>query len=149
MTLVKWIPRTRPTERAYDAFDSMIQDLFTAPWNGAPALAANWLPATDVLEAPAHFTVKIDLPGMRREDIKISVQNETLSVTGSRDRETAESDKGYSRVERSFGAFTRTFQIPNSIDAKRIEAIYKDGVLTVTLPKSEESQPKQIEVRVQ
>ncbi len=149
MTLVKWTPRNRQTDRAYDAFDAMIQDLFTTPRSGSPALAANWLPATDVLEAAAHYTVKMDLPGVRRDDIKISIQNETLSVAGARDREAAETEKGYSRIERSSGSFTRTFQIPNSIDAKRIEAVYKDGVLTLTLPKSEDSRPKQIEVRVQ
>lgn len=149
MTLVKWTPRNRQVERVHDAFDAMLQDLFANTWGSPTELATDWLPSTDIVEADSHYTVKIDLPGMRREEIKVSVQNGTLTVSGSRSRDNAENTKGYSRFERSFGSFTRTFQVPNSIDAKRIEASYKDGVLHLTLPKSEDARPKEIEVRVQ
>lgn len=149
MTLVKWSPRSRQVERVHDAFDAMIQDLLSNTWGNPAELATDWLPSTDIVESDSHYAVKMDLPGMRRDEIKVSVQNGTLTVSGSRSRENTENAKGYTRFERSYGSFTRTFQVPNSIDAKRIEASYKDGVLSLTLPKSEEARPKEIEVRVQ
>lgn len=136
--------------QTHDTFDELVRGLFS---DFAGPLAGNvvnggWVPPTDIVEEEGRFVARIDLPGLGREDIKISVENETLTVKGERQRQAESKESGYRRFERSYGAFTRSFTIPNTIDAKRIEATYKDGVLTVVLPKSEESRPKMIDVKV-
>ncbi len=148
MTLVKCTPRTRQFDTTHESLDLMLRDLFEGPWFTGATVATDWVPATDVVEEPTKYTVSLDLPGMRREEIKISVENGTLTITGERKREVETKEKGYARYERAIGSFTRTFTLPTTIDGKRIEASYKDGVLAVTLPKSEEAHPKSIEVRV-
>jgi HSP20 family protein len=148
MTLVKWTPRNREMDTMYNTLDSMMRGFFDDRWLGAPALQSEWVPSTDIIEEENRYLVSLDLPGMLRENIKISVQNGTLSVRGERKNETKDSGKGYSRIERSYGTFMRTFTLPNTIDGKNIDASYKDGVLRLTLPKVEEARPKEIEVKV-
>jgi HSP20 family protein len=146
MALSKWNPRQR--DRMHDQFDAILQDFFSDPWFSSPALQSDWLPTTDVVETDDHFVVELDLPGMKREDIRISVQNGSLTVKGERRQSSDQSKNKYSRYERTYGAFTRTFQLPNTIDGNRIEASYKDGVLRLVLPKSEAARPREIEVKV-
>ena len=117
-------------------------------WSTGIGTAADWVPPTDVIEEPGRYLVTLDLPGMRREEIKISLESGTLTVTGERKREVEVAERGYSRYERAQGSFTRRFSVPETIDGKKIEAAYRDGVLTVILPKSEEARPKTIEVKV-
>ncbi|HKQ18524.1 MAG TPA: Hsp20/alpha crystallin family protein [Candidatus Eisenbacteria bacterium] len=146
MALVRWNPRHR--DRMHDQFDAMLQDFFSDPWSTSPALQADWLPTTDIVETDDRFVVELDLPGMKREEIKISVQNGSLTVKGERKQSSEQSKNKYSRYERSYGSFTRTFQLPNTIDGSRIEASYQDGVLRLVLPKSEAARPREIEVKV-
>ena len=148
MTLVRCNPRGRQLAGMHDSLDDMLRDFFVGPYSAGTTVAAGWSPATDVVEEPAKYVVTLDLPGMKREEIKISVENDTLAIQGERKREVESSEQGYSRYERAYGSFKRTFSLPKTIDGNRIEASYKDGILTVTLPKSEEARPKSIEVRV-
>ncbi len=109
---------------------------------------ADWAPAVDVAETPEAFVVKAELPEMKKEDIKVSVDGGQLRISGERAQEKEEKHKRYHRVERSYGSFSRSFGLPQNIDEAKLTAEYKDGVLTVNLPKSTPSKPKSLEVKV-
>jgi HSP20 family protein len=102
----------------------------------------------DVSEDREHFYVKAELPGMRKEDIEISLHNGALSISGERKAENTYENAETHRTERFFGRFQRSISLPSAIAADQVKAHYKDGVLTVTLPKTEEAKPKQIDVKV-
>lgn len=107
-----------------------------------------WTPAFDVYEEKDKYVVKAELPGMKREEITVSIQGGELVISGERKAETKEPGAEVYRAERYFGKFQRSVSLPTTISSKDVQAEYKDGVLTVTLPKSEEAKPKQIEVKI-
>jgi HSP20 family protein len=107
-----------------------------------------WSPALDVHDDKESFTVTLEAPGLKKEDFEISYHEGVLSIAGERKQETAAKERAYFRRERFFGRFSRSVSLPADVQADRITAAYKDGVLTVTLPKAEEAKPKQIEVSV-
>lgn len=108
-----------------------------------------WVPAVDVYQADNHALVlKVELPDVPREDIDLRVENDTLTISGQKHRDTSVKDEQYHRTERTFGAFSRTFTLPPTVDAGRIGAEYRNGVLSVTLPLREEAKPRQIQVTV-
>jgi HSP20 family protein len=109
----------------------------------------SWLPPVDIYETDAReIVLKADVPGLRREDLNLTVENSTLTIRGERRREEQVAESQFHRVERSHGAFSRSFTLPNTVDAARVKAEYRDGVLTVRLPVREESRPRQIQVEV-
>jgi HSP20 family protein len=107
-----------------------------------------WTPAFDVYEEKDNYVVKAELPGMKKEDINVAIQGRDLVISGERKSETKTEGTEIYRAERYFGKFQRAVTLPITVAAKDVHADYKDGVLTVTLPKSEEAKPKQIEVKV-
>jgi HSP20 family protein len=108
-----------------------------------------WIPPVDIYETDKHeLVLKVELPDVKREDIDLKVENSTLTVTGQKTMDKDVKESQYHRIERTFGAFTRTFTLPATVDTGRIGAEYKNGVLTVTLPVREEAKPKQIQVQV-
>jgi len=111
-------------------------------------LLSGWTPAFDVYEDKDNVYVRAELPGMRKEDIDLSLHNGTLSISGERKGEEKFKDTEVYREERFFGRFQRTITLPTPVAADKIKAQYKDGILSVTLPKSEEAKPKHIEVNV-
>ena len=104
-------------------------------------------PAMDVAEGDDSVTVKAELPGMNADDIHISVQGNTLSITGEKKEESEEKREGYYHSERRFGSFRRDLVLPADVDDDKIEAVYRDGVLTITMPKTEQAKAKAIEVK--
>jgi HSP20 family protein len=109
----------------------------------------SWIPAVDIYQTDNHTLVlKVELPDVVREDIDLRVENNTLTITGQKQRDKAVKEEQYHRIERTFGSFTRTFTLPPTVDAGKIEAEFKNGVLTVTLPLREEAKPRQIQVTV-
>ena len=108
-----------------------------------------WTPAVDVYEDENAFLIKIDLPEITRDDVKVSLNENTLSISGERRVENEQKKENYHRVERRYGQFYRSFTLPPNVDTGAIDAKFKDGVLRLTLPKKEETKPKQIEVNVQ
>ena len=108
-----------------------------------------WVPAVDVYEDKDKFSVKAELPGMKKEDLDIALQGNTLTISGERKHEEEKKEGENYRSERYFGRFQRSLTLPAPVDARKIQASYKDGILTITLPKSEEAKPKQIPVNVQ
>jgi HSP20 family protein len=107
-----------------------------------------WAPAVDIYETPNELVVKADLPDVDEKDIDVRVENNLLTIRGERKFEKSVSEENYLRVERTYGTFSRSFSLPNTVNAEKIGAEYKSGVLTVTLPKREESKPRQVKVTV-
>ena len=108
-----------------------------------------WAPAVDVYEDENAFLIKAELPEVNRDEVKVSLNENTLSISGERRVENEEKRENYHRVERSYGQFYRSFTLPPNVNAEAINAQFKDGVLRITLPKRDETKPKQIEVKVQ
>jgi HSP20 family protein len=141
MTLVRWNPVRELAAMEVDRLNRMFADFY-----GQPA-GSVWVPAVDVFESDTHeFVIKAELPDMKREDIAVTFEDGTLTLEGERKPEYATSKDRFHRIERQYGAFSRSFTLPSTVDASRITASYKDGVLTVRLPQREDARPKQIEV---
>ena len=110
---------------------------------------ADWAPVVDIYQTAEHeLVLQMEVPGVSRDEIDLRVENDVLTVRGQRPRPTTVSDDQYLRGERRFGAFNRSFRLPPVLDTGRVKAEYRDGVLTVTLPRKEEARPKQIKVDV-
>lgn len=109
---------------------------------------AEWAPLVDILEDDKEYLIKVELPEIPREAVKVSVENGTLTISGERRTEKEEKGRKYHRVERSYGRFERSFSIPDDAEADNVKAEFKDGVLRVHLSKSEKARPRQIEVKV-
>lgn len=126
-----------------------INRIFEDPLSILPATSffEGWEPALDVYEDKDKITVRAELPGMNQKDIQLSVEGNTLTISGERKREEERQEGSTFRSERFYGRFQRSITLPQPIDAAKVQAIYKDGVLTVACPKSEETKPKQIEVK--
>jgi HSP20 family protein len=141
--------KTMSTALTYDPFQGLrlfedaVTRLMSEPSTGRP-----WAPAVDILETEDAITLKADVPDVKIEDIDIRVENNTLTLKGHRKFEKDEKVKGYHRIERSYGEFVRTFALPNTVDSEKVAADYKNGVLSVVLPKKEAAKPKQIKVAV-
>jgi HSP20 family protein len=111
-------------------------------------LLGDWLPATDVQETEKEFLIKADLPEVAKNDVKVHLQDGVLTIEGERRREKEETKKTFHKMEREYGRFIRRFVLPTEVDAAKVQAEFKDGVLNVRLPKSEKATPKTIEVKV-
>lgn len=107
-----------------------------------------WEPSVDIAEDDKEWLVKADLPELKKEDVKLTVENGVLSITGERKFEKEEKNKKYHRVERAYGSFLRSFTLPEDVDGGKVTAEFKDGVLKVHLPKGEQAKPKTIDVKV-
>jgi len=107
-----------------------------------------WEPSVDISEDGKEWLVKADLPDVKKEDVKVTVENGVLTITGERKFEKEEKDKKYHRIERSYGNFLRSFTLPDAADGSKVNAEFKDGVLKVHLPKGEQARPKAVEVKV-
>jgi HSP20 family protein len=110
-------------------------------------LSSGWTPALDLYQNNDNVVAVVELPGMRKEDIEISFQDGTLTISGERKDETSP-ENGATRTERSTGKFRRSITLPTRVDVNKVNATYKDGVLTVTLPKAEDAKPKQIQINL-
>jgi HSP20 family protein len=133
---------------------STLQDQFNRLFNESfrhqaeESALTTWAPAVDIYETPNELVVKADLPDVNEKDIDVRVENNLLTIRGERKFEKSVSEENFLRVERTYGAFSRSFSLPNTVNAEAIGAEYKNGVLTVTLPKREESKPRQVKVTV-
>jgi HSP20 family protein len=124
-------------------FDSTFSDFARLP-----SVFSGWTPAVDLIENKDNVIVKAELPGMKREDIEVTLHEGALNIAGERKAEQKVEEGGLHRSERFFGRFQRTITLPAPVAVDKVKADYKDGILTVTLPKTEEAKPKQIDVSV-
>jgi HSP20 family protein len=128
-----------------------INHLFDAPFGELTRCGeffGGWAPALDLREDKDNLIATVELPGLKKEDIDVSVHEGVLSVTGERSREAQTEDAGIHRAERFYGRFHRTVSLPKPVKVEAIQAAYRDGLLTVTMPKTEEAKPRQIDVNV-
>jgi HSP20 family protein len=112
-------------------------------------LRGSWVPAVNILERQDAMVITADLPGLKAEDVEVTVEDGTLSIRGERKLEEVAEGETYHRVERLYGAFERTFTLPNSIDVEKIEARFSNGEMVLALPKREESKPRSVKIKVE
>jgi HSP20 family protein len=144
MALIKYSPFTdfEPFP-GLKSFEDTMTRLFTEPANGRP-----WVPPVDIVETENELIVKADVPDVKFEDIDVRLENGTLTLRGERKFEKTTDKGGYHRIERSYGSFDRSFTLPDTVEAEHVKADYKNGTVTITLPKKEIAKPRQIKVEV-
>jgi HSP20 family protein len=148
MALIRWEPA-----RELSSLQGEMNRLFSAFFDG-PGQVANsgagvvnrWIPAMDLVEQDEHYVLLADLPGMREDDVNIELENNVLSISGERKHERAEEGKGFYRVERASGAFSRSLTLPEGVDAEAIAASFQDGVLELRIPKPEQRKPHRVRI---
>ncbi|WP_321391525.1 Hsp20/alpha crystallin family protein [uncultured Desulfuromusa sp.] len=146
MKLAKWDP-FREMEAMLDPY-SKSHDW---PFRGGRDLntaGADWVPRADITETDDAFCITADVPGIKREDVKIDIDDHVLSIHGENKQEKEEKGKTHHRIERYYGSFRRSFSLPENVNEDKIDAVFKDGVLTLTIPKTEVKKPKSIEIKV-
>jgi len=145
MTLVKW----NPNRHFLTGVDRMLDDFFNDGWN-VPAVTqdTHWQPSVDIWETDNAFTIIADLPGLKKKDVNVNVKDGKLEITGERIFENKKENGSYHRQERSYGSFNRSFHLPEIVLEEKITASFKDGILSVDVPKAEEVKPKSHEIKI-
>jgi len=148
MSLVRWDP-FRELEEVSDRLNRMFARPAAPRTNGKETMVvADWTPSVDISETEGEYQIKAEIPDVKKEDVKVTLEDGVLTIQGERKYEKEEKGKKYHRIERSYGSFVRTFSLPDVIDEEKVKAEFKDGVLNLHLPKSEKAKPKAIEVKV-
>ena len=147
MPIVRWEP-IRDLLSTQRGFDRLFREGFSPVFDETEVSTRSWAPPVDIFETENDIVLKAELPGIDPKDVEVRVEDNTLYLKGERKYEKEVNDKNYHRVERSYGSFARSFSLPNSIDADKVKAEYKDGLLTLTMPKREEAKPKTIKIDV-
>ncbi len=148
MALVRWDP-FRELEEVSDRLNRMFARPVASGTNGKETMiVADWTPSVDISETEVEYLIKTEIPDVKKEDVKVTVEDGVLTIQGQRKQEKEEKGTKYHRIERSYGSFVRTFSLPDVIETDRVKAEFKDGVLNLHLPKSERAKPKAIEVKV-
>ncbi|MFZ2466833.1 MAG: Hsp20/alpha crystallin family protein [Parvibaculum sedimenti] len=148
MALVKW----DPWHEIEDMFDRYTRAIgMSRRTRGASEIAtvADWSPQVDITEGSNEFTIKAEIPEVNKDDVKITIDNGVVTIQGERKQEKEEKDKKFHRIERFYGSFSRSFSLPDNVNGNAAKATFKDGVLTLQIPKTAEAKPKGIEVKVE
>jgi len=147
MAIVRWEP-FRDLLTSQREFDRLFKEAFSPMAGETEVSTRSWAPPVDIYETEDAIVLKAELPGIDAKDVEVRVEDNTLYLKGERKYEKEVKEQNYHRVERSYGSFARSFSLPNSIDAEKVKAEYKDGLLTLTMPKREEAKPKTIKIDV-
>ena len=148
MAITRWDP-FRDVLALQNRMNSLFQDFNRGQGETDALTTAAFVPPVDVYEDEHKVTLKLEIPGVNQDELDIRVENNTLTIKGSRKFEKDENVKGWHRIERSYGDFVRSFSLPNTLDTEKVAADYKNGVLTITLPRKESAKPKSVKVAVQ
>ena len=148
MALVRWEP-VRELTTLQNEMNRLFSTFFDNPaGNGANGTSLRrWVPAMDLVETEDHFVLKADLPGLGEDDVSIEIRDNALTVSGERKAEHESRERGWYRVERQFGRFSRSLTLPEGVDADRVEAEFDKGVLQVRIPKPEERKPRRVSIK--
>lgn len=148
MNLVRWDP-FRDLEEMSDRLNRVFSRPTMRHESGKETMTvADWTPAVDISETEKEYLINVELPEVKKEDVKVTVQEGMLLIHGERRQEKEEKGKKYHRLERSYGSFVRSFAVPDAVDEAKVTAEFKDGMLNLHLPKSEKARPKAIDVKV-
>jgi len=154
MSLIRWNPARELAAWPSDLFgiqremNRMFDSFINRGAQDEDSALAAWTPVVDIAERDDEYLVKVELPGVNKDDVKITLESNILTIRGEKKQEKETKKENYHRVERSYGSFQRSFTLPTTVKSDKIDANFKDGVLMVSLPKAEEAKPKQIEVKV-
>jgi HSP20 family protein len=147
MAIVRWEP-LRELSTLQNEMNRLFGTVFDGPAPSSGGTLRRWMPAMDLIETADHFVLRADLPGMSEEDVNIEVEDRVLTVSGERKAENTESKDGYHRVERAFGAFSRSLTLPEGVNPEAVSASFDRGVLEVEIPKPEQRKPRKISIGV-
>jgi HSP20 family protein len=149
MSIMRWKPG-RELIGIREEMNRLFDDFFTGfPERRRGLLEGEWLPSVNISETDNSVVVTAELPGVKQEDVDITIVNDVLTLKGEKKEEKEEKKENYHRIERRFGSFQRTINLPTGVQADKAKATCKDGVLTITVPKSEEARPKTIKINVE
>jgi HSP20 family protein len=144
---MRWDP-FRELEDVSERLNRMIRRPATQTSGKETMTVADWTPTVDISETDGEYQIKAEIPDVRKEDVKVKLEDGVLTIQGERKQEKEEKGKRYHRVERSYGSFVRSFSLPDLVDEEKVKAEFRDGVLNLHLPKSEKAKPRAIEVKV-
>jgi len=146
MAIIKWDP-WREIEDVFDRYNRAVG--LSRSGSQGVMTAGEWSPRVDIVENDNEFLIKAEIPEVKKEDVKVSVDNGVLTLKGERKQEKEEKGKKFHRVERYYGSFTRSFTLPENVDESKAKATFKDGMLKLQIPKTEKAKPKTIDVKVE
>lgn len=147
MAIMRWQPQRDVLWNVQNEIGKLFDDLLERPLTDTRP-GGRWFPDVDVEERDESYLVSMDIPGMQKEDLKVTMEGSTLKIRGERKQVREEGDDSYHLNERRYGIFERSFTLPNTVDAGKIRADYRDGVLEITVPKAEEAKSREIQVDV-
>lgn len=136
-----------PFWKEFSTLSSRLNRMLDTPREDSDFLGT-WNPSVDIFDKGGEVVIHAELPGMKKEDIDVRVENNVLTIRGTKERRDDVKEEGYFRTERAYGSFSRSFSLPTTVEVSKIAAEYKDGVLTLRLPKADEAKPRQIEVKI-
>jgi HSP20 family protein len=147
MAIIRWTP-VRHMLSFRDEMDRLLDDFYGRMAPAKESYEGDWLPAMDMKESDNEVVASIELPGLSKDDIKVSVKNDVLTISGEKKQESVEEKENVHRVERTYGYFRRSVTLPVEVDAGKVKASFKDGILKITLPKVESKKVKEIPIQV-
>jgi HSP20 family protein len=147
MSIVRWDP-FRELDDMNDRLNRFFGRSALSRGDRDALTVVDWAPSVDIVETAEEFQIKAELPDVKKDDVRVSVDGNVLRISGDRKQEKEDQNKRFHRVERSYGSFMRTFTLPDNVDDSKVQAEFKDGMLNVRLPKSEKAKPKSVQVKV-
>ena len=147
MSITRFDP-FRHVTRLQDRMNRIFEDALGRPVEDSDIFSGPWAPPVDILETENDLVLRAELPGLKPEDVHIQIENNTLTLRGERRFESKDEKANFHRRERVYGAFSRSFTLPSTVEQEKISAEFKEGILQVSLPKKEETKPKQITIKV-
>jgi len=147
MALVRWEP-VRELNTIQGEINRLFNSFFDTPVAAGEGAGRRWLPAMDLVEADDHYVLRADLPGISEDDVTIEVEDSVLTVSGERKAEHEQRGEGYHRLERAYGAFSRSLTLPDGVDPQAVQARFDKGVLEVRIPKPEQRKPRRVAISV-
>ncbi len=145
-TLMRWTPPDLFRNRMSRLFDDSFNH-FLAPISSSEELSGKWLPPVDVRETDEALTLTAEVPGLSKDDVSITLENNVLTISGERRFEKDAEKESYHRIERAYGTFSRSFTLPANVESDKAKATFENGVLSIALPKSEEAKPRKIAIK--
>ena len=148
MSLIKWDPFTELEEMSHRLNRLIGRPGLPASTGSEMLKIGDWTPSADISETETAYLIKAEIPGVNREDVSVTVEDGVLTIQGERKAEKEETGKKFHRIERSYGSFVRSFRLPQGVDDTAAKAEFKDGMLNITLPKSEQAKPRAVSIKV-